>query len=89
MSTVCLIKSNEIVDGSTLMWLNFNLKSWDSDLSSLSNGYYMFAECYNATDFRADTPYLENGFGMFYYFGTNNSTPSSIEINLSNLENGE
>ena len=43
----------------------YNLTSFNSDLSSLTSGYYMFTLCYNLTSFTSDLHNLTYGENMF------------------------
>ena len=55
MSEICIIESDKIENGSYMFWgslgtyneslPNLDLRVWDSSLSSLKNGYYMFNGC--------------------------------------------
>ena len=87
MSTVCLIKSNEIVNGSNLFESDDNIVTWDSDLELLENGYKMFYICGALTDFRAATPNLKNGHCMFCANCTMDDR--TIRFSSESLENGE
>ena len=67
-----------------------NLESFNSDLSSLTNGEYMFNYCYNLTAFSADSSgspvnlsSLTNGSFMFY-----SCMLESFNSDLSSLTNG-
>ena len=62
------------------------LVSFTADLSSLTNGSYMFFNCFNFTTFDSDLSSLTNGEAMFYgdYNLTNFST-----TNLKSLTNGD
>ena len=62
------------------------LVSFTGDLSSLSNGSYMFFNCENLTTFDSDLSSLTNGEAMFYgdYKLTNFGT-----TNLKSLTNGD
>ena len=59
------------------------LKSFATDLPSLTNGYWMFYGC-NLTSFNADMPSLVNGERMFYTCSQLNSFSS----NLGSLKSG-
>ena len=87
MSKVCLIKSNEIVNGSGLFAHNDNIVTWDSDLELLENGYQMFYHCDALTDFRALTPNLKNGHYMFCANGRMDDR--TIRFSSESLENGQ
>ena len=57
--------TNSWVDG--MFSYRSNLTTFVSDLSSLTNGYFMFRDCTNLTTFTSDLNSLTNGYGMFYY----------------------
>ncbi|MBQ7820534.1 MAG: leucine-rich repeat protein [Bacteroidales bacterium] len=61
-----------------------NLKSFSSDLPSLTNGKYMFSECDNLTSFSSDLSSLTDGTGMFY----DCSNLTSFSSDLASLTNG-
>ena len=82
---VCIIESDKIVDGTNLMKGNTDLVKWDSDLSSLTNGYMMFVNCENLTSFSSDLSSLTNGHYMFA--GCKKLT--SFDSDLNSLTNGE
>lgn len=86
MSEVCLIESNEIVNGSHLFDNDDNIVSWDSELKLLENGYRMFYHCNALTDFRALTPKLSNGEEMFCAGGDLDN--KTIRFSSESLENG-
>ena len=91
MSKVCLIKSNEIVNGERMMYHNTNLNTWDSDLELLEEAYGMFASCYNLSAFSAKTPKLTNGKRMFYEVGVPswaNGDVRTIKMDFDSLSNG-
>lgn len=75
-------KSEEIVNGRALFSYR-PITSFDSDLSSLTNGDMMFYRCKNLTTFSSDLPNLTNGTYMF-----RESSLASITSDLSSLENG-
>ena len=81
---VCIIESDKIVDGTNLMKGNTDLVKWDSDLSSLTNGYMMFVVCSNLTSFSSDLSSLTNGYMMF----VNCENLTSFSSDLSSLTNG-
>ena len=67
------------------------LTEFNSDLSSLTDGAYMFAACPNFTSFISDLSSLTNGESMFYacinltsFTSDSNGSP----MNLSSLSNG-
>lgn len=51
---VCKIESEKIVNGYCLFDGNDSLQKWDSDLSSLENGEYMFYYCTAFDSFSCD-----------------------------------
>lgn len=65
MGVFCKIESSKIVNGEHLMQAVDTLRQWDSPLDNLENGYQMFAECPNLTDFRGNLKKLSNGMWMF------------------------
>lgn len=87
MSKVCLIKSNEIVNGSGLFCHDDNIVTWDSDLELLEDGSEMFYHCDALTDFRALTPKLVNGEKMFCS-GAVDLDNKTIRFSSESLENG-
>ena len=66
-------KTVDIVDG-----------AWTERLDDLGDGYTMFENCTNLTQFDVDLPKLENGNNMFYL-----SKLSEFHSDLSSLTNGE
>ena len=79
---VCIVESDKIVDGTSLMEGNFDLVKWDSNLSSLVYGNYMFAET-NLASFSGNLGNLVDGEGMF-----SSTSLESFSGNLSNLVYG-
>ena len=63
---------------------DIKLVTFDSDLSSLTNGQMMFTYCLKLTSFSSDLSSLTNGAGMFQNAGL-----TSWNIDLPNLTNGE
>ena len=61
-----------------------NLTSFNSDLSSLTNGYMMFSSCTNLTTFNSDLSSLTEGYSMFYGC----SALTSFTSDLSSLTYG-
>ena len=61
-----------------------NLTSFNSDLSSLTNGYGMFYNCNNLTSFNSDLSSLTNGNSMFEYCGK----LTTFSSDLPSLTNG-
>lgn len=75
MSEICIIESDKIENGSYMFWgslgtyneslPNLDLTVWDSSLSSLKNGYYMFNGCIKLSSFTGNLGALEDGTRMF------------------------
>lgn len=75
MSEICIIESDKIENGSYMFWgslgtyneslPNLDLTIWDSPLSSLKNGYYMFDGCIKLSSFTGNLGALEDGTRMF------------------------
>ena len=75
MSEICIIESDKIENGSYMFWgslgtyseslPNLDLRIWDSSLSSLKNGYYMFNGCIKLSSFTGNLGALEDGTRMF------------------------
>ena len=75
MSEICIIESDKIENGSYMFWgslgtyneslPNLDLTIWDSPLSSLKNGYYMFNGCIKLSSFTGNLGALEDGTRMF------------------------
>ena len=63
------IETEKIVNSSSLMKNNTNIKSWSGDLSLLQNGESMFEGCVNMSSFSQNLPDLTNGKRMFYDAG--------------------
>lgn len=59
------IQTDKMVYGTKLMYLNTALTSWTGNLSSLTNGEWMFRNCENLTSFNATLPSLTDGERMF------------------------
>lgn len=53
MAQIFTIETNKIVNGSNLMLNNKDLTTWNSSLTVLQNGSYMFSGCENLTSFGA------------------------------------
>lgn len=66
MSKVCIIDSDNIVNGTGLFY-QATLAQWDSPLSKLQNGSFMFGYNQNFYYFKADMPNLKNAAYMFEY----------------------
>ena len=75
--------SHKIVNGSE-MFATKNIRSFNFDLSSLTNGSNMFSSCFNLTTFSSDLHNLTNGNMMFN--SCHNLTTFSSD--LSSLTNG-
>ena len=70
---------------------NNNLTTFNSDLSSLTEGINMFSYCSNLNTFNSDLSSLTDGTTMFYgcsNLNTFNSDSSGSPVNLSSLEIG-
>ena len=78
------IQTEKIKDGSAMFYCSA-LASFSSDLSSLTNGYYMFVWCSNLTTFSSDLPKLTDGYEMFR--GCTKLT--SFSSDLSSLTGGK
>ena len=63
-----------------------NIKTFSSDLSSLTNGRYMFDGCTNLTSFNGDLSSLTNGYEMFRDCTKLNSF--NYKNGLQKIENG-
>ena len=86
-----LINAN-LNDGISMFYECSALRTFTSDLSSLTNGADMFAKCSNLTTFSADLPSLTNGYGMFLECSNLTSFASDSSgspVNLSSLTNGD
>lgn len=84
MATKLLKIESEKIENGTNFMKGGKIKSWKGDLTSLTNGYSMFANCSNLASFYGDLSSLANGYGMFYY------TPlEHFSSNLKNLVNGK
>lgn len=83
MATKLLKIETEKIENGTKFMDGAKITSWKGDLSSLTNGYNMFARCPNLTKFYGDLSSLINGNGMFYY-----SPVEHFSSNLGNLVNG-
>ena len=94
MSKVCLIKSNEIVNGSGLFMYDDNIVSWNSDLELMEKGNLMFYDCVALSDFRANTPRLSEAYRMFcgvtggHPYPPDASQMPKVHIDLDNLVDG-
>ena len=88
--------TNDIVDGvwseglgdltnGGSMFMYCSLESFNSDLSSLTNGELMFSDCCSLTSFNADLSSLTNGSYMFYCC----ENLTSFTYDLSSLTNGD
>lgn len=91
MSEICIIESDKIENGSYMFWgslgtyneslPNLDLTLWDSSLSSLKNGYYMFNGCIKLSSFSGNLGALENGTAMF-------ANCALDKTSISNIVNG-
>lgn len=91
MSEICIIESDKIENGSYMFWgslgtyneslPNLDLRVWDSPLSSLKNGYYMFNGCIKLSSFSGNLGALENGTYMF-------GNCALDKASISNIVNG-
>ena len=91
MSEICIIESDKIENGSYMFWgslgtyneslPNLDLTLWDSSLSSLKNGYYMFNGCIKLSSFSGNLGALENGSAMF-------ANCALDKTSISNIVNG-
>lgn len=91
MSEICIIESDKIENGSYMFWgslgtyseslPNLDLRIWDSSLSSLKNGYYMFNGCIKLSSFTGNLGALEDGTRMF-------SNCVLDKASISNIVNG-
>lgn len=61
------VQTNKIKDGNRMFYICTNLKSFNSDLSSLTNGSEMFRYCDKLISFSSDLPSLTDGYYMFNY----------------------
>ena len=68
-----------------LFYLNRNIVTFKSDLSSLTSGYIMFYNCENLTTFDADLSSLTNGDAMFCHC----SSLTTFTSSLDSLTNGD
>lgn len=78
------IKSNSMFYSCTA------LTTFNSDLSSLTNGKNMFHDCYSLIDFNSDLSSLTNGYEMFAgctYLKTFNSNLSALSDNTDMFKN--
>ena len=78
-----------ITDSSSLkngrgIFAGSNIKSFSSDLSSLTNGYQMFVDCSYLTTFSSDLSSLTNADYMFY----NCTSLTSFDSDLSKVADG-
>jgi hypothetical protein len=58
----------------------YDIISFNSDLSSLTNGSYMLQSCTKLTSFNGDLSSLTNGTGMF-----GNATYSCTKLDLASV----
>ena len=83
MTEFYTFETDKIVNGKFLMYDNTALIEWDSDLSSLTNGYEMFAGCTALENFTADMRSLKSipvyASGIF----TNCTSLKNVDIDLS------
>ena len=85
------IQTDKIENGAKLMYKNTALTSWTGDLSSLTEGRNMFAECTNLESFISDLSSLTDGYGMFWHcpkLTSFSSDSSGSPVNLSKLTEG-
>jgi len=80
---VCNIQTDKIVKGKNMFYNSYNLTTFTSDLSSLTDGTSMFYDTY-LTTFTSDLSSLTDGTSMFYY-----CLFTSFDSDLSSLRNGE
>ena len=77
--------SDKIKCGTEMFSNCVNLRTFNFDLSSLTNGFGMFHHCSNLTTFNSNLSSLTNGENMFYYC----SNLTTFTSDLSSLTNGQ
>ena len=85
------IQTDKIENGTNLMRNNPKLTSWKGDLSSLTNGDYMFWACSELASFTGNLSSLTSGSYMFYSCSELNSfaaDSSGSPVNLGSLTSG-
>ena len=86
---VCIIESDKIVDGGSLMKGNTNLIKWNSNLSNLVTSDEMFSGCTSLVSFTGNLNNLETaGFDPFIDRIENYESGETVVTTISTAESG-
>lgn len=89
MSQVCIIESDKITDGGSLMRGNTNLIEWNSNLSNLTISDEMFSGCTSLVSFTGNLDNLETaGFNPFSDTTENYESGETVITTISTVESG-